>query len=66
MSSTMETAILLSDTEPGPKTWKDIDRQKWQAQADTCPAKMISGMCFIVGDPCDYAICFGRYWKGGM
>lgn len=62
MSSSMETNLLLSDTEPGPKTWKDIDQKKWRQKANGCQAKTGSGMCFITGDECDYEKCFGRYW----
>ena len=64
MSSSMETALLMSDTEPGPKNWREVDMRKWQDRLDAkpCPAQSAGGHCFISDEPCAYDICFGRYW----
>lgn len=63
MSSSMETNLLLSDAEPGPRHWRDVDIQKWEAKSDECPAMILwQRFCRITNHKCDYNKCFGRYW----
>jgi hypothetical protein len=65
MSSSMETAILLSEREAEPATWTDIDFLKWQQKSSRCPAVFGEAKvytCLITSKLCEYKNCFGRYW----
>lgn len=64
MSSSMETACLLSDVqEQAHKTWREIDFQKWQAKADKCPGRVeCNNWCSVSYCYCGYETCLIRHW----
>jgi hypothetical protein len=67
MSSSMETTMLLSDTESKKRTWKDLYKEQWEAKAEKCPAacsEFIDGtVCAISNETCAFESCFGRFWS---
>jgi hypothetical protein len=69
MSSSMETAMLLSDIPQEPTTWADIDFVRWQQKSSACPAVYgevkrgnVVYLCLITQKLCEYKTCFGRHW----
>ena len=65
MSSDPLIHAMENQSDDGPKTWKDIDVQRWQAKADQCPARNVpvsTSFCILTTGTCEYETFFGRYW----